>query len=89
MPSPRPNPASTLQNALMPLDGPPVEVTKIEIEVLDSGKCRWTLFGGSGSDRPRRLYTAVADPGAIPVMLESTQAILEGMSALKRLRLDQ
>lgn len=63
----------TLSNALFNADGSPVDVTKIEIEVLPGGSCRWILWTGD-----RRLYSAVARPADRPAMLKATGHVLEG-----------
>jgi hypothetical protein len=74
--------STTLQDALLPPEGPE-EVTRIEIDVLDNGSCRWTLWNG-----PRRLYVAVANPEAIVAMLQTTKIIVCVMAA-KRIAPDE
>lgn len=63
----------TLENALFNADGSIVDVTKIEIEVLPGGSCRWILWAGE-----RRIYSAVAKPLDRPAMLKATANVLDG-----------
>jgi hypothetical protein len=66
----------TLENALFPADGSSVDVTKIEIEILPGGSCRWILWAGE-----RRIYSAVARPLDRPAMLKATGHVLDGACA--------
>lgn len=66
--------STTLRNALMP-GGEPADVSKVEIEILDDGRCRWNLFSGC-----RRIYSAVARPADQPALIESTRIIVETMT---------
>lgn len=68
----------TLQQALFNDDGP-VEVSKVEIEILDNGSCRWHLF----DDQSKRMYSAIAKRDNIPAMLEATGTIVRGMAGLR------
>lgn len=66
---------STLENALFDDVGNPRQISKVEIELLDSGSCRWNLFSDGN-----RIYSAVAPKSQIPAMLEATSLIVSGGS---------
>jgi hypothetical protein len=68
---------SQFANAVIGPDGP-IPPTKVELEILDNGSVRWTLWRDD-----RRLYSHVAKQAEIPVMLESTALMLQfGINAV-------
>lgn len=67
----------TLQNALMGPDGP-VEVTRIEIELLDNCRFRWKLHGDDGL-----IYAAVGSRDQVPAMIDASTVIVDSMLGMK------
>lgn len=65
--------SQTLESALMGPDGP-VEVQRIEIELLDNCRFRWKLHSEAGL-----IYAAVGTRDAIPAMIGASQAIVDSM----------
>lgn len=59
------------------LTGPagPVDVSKIEIELLENCRFRWKLYGDSG----QLLYCALGNAADVSSMLASTRAIVATM----------
>jgi len=73
-------PMPQLQTALLGADGrTPVKVTRVEIEILDNGQCRWTLW----SDR-RRLFTNVAARSDLRPMMQATSIVVEAEMAARQ-----
>lgn len=73
-------PNQALKTALMGADGDtPVRITRVEIEILDSGQCRWTIWSG-----PRRLFSHMARRTDFPAMLRDTGTILDVETAARR-----
>lgn len=64
---------STLEKALFDDAGNPRQISRIEIEPLESGSCRWNLFSDG-----HRIYSAVAPRSQVPAMLEATAVIVSG-----------
>ncbi len=62
-----------LEQALV-RDGEPVNIDRIETEVLENGRFRWKLWSGS-----ELIYCAVGQVDDIAGMLSSTQVILRAM----------
>lgn len=73
-------PNSQLLAALMP-NGEPAPVSRIEIEVLPSGRFRWHLY--SDGDQPAYSAPAVG-ADQIPGMLRSTEQVLASSLELHR-----
>lgn len=73
-------PMPQLQTALMGADGrTPVRITRVEIEILDSGQCRWTLW----SDR-RRVFTNSAARSDVDPMMRATSLVVEAEMAARQ-----
>lgn len=73
-------PMPQLQAALMGSDGQtPAAITRIEIELLDTGRFRWTLWSGA-----RRLHSLLGGDGDRPAMLEATDTIVRTELASRR-----
>ena len=69
-----------LQAALFGEDGEtPAKITRIEMEILESGNCRWTLWSDA-----RRLFSIMAKPADVPVMMRATKDIVATEMAVRR-----
>lgn len=69
-----------LATALLGSDGhTPSKITRVEIEVLDTGRFRWTLWSGA-----RRLHSITGGDSDRPAMLEATGKIVQTELALRR-----
>lgn len=72
--------STALLAALMGADGAtPAKITRVEIDILESGDCRWTLFG-----EDRRLFSALARPADQAAMLRDTGILLNTETAARR-----
>jgi hypothetical protein len=69
--------SKTLQDALMGADGP-VEVTRIEIELLDNCRFRWKLHSEGGL-----IYAAVGDREQVDGMIDASRVIVDSMLGLQ------
>ena len=56
-----------------------VDVTRVEFEILDNGRIRWTAWQDS-----RRVHSVLVLDGREPQILECTRILLETMQRLKR-----
>jgi len=66
----------SIERALLDADGSLRKVTKIEIEILSGGDCRWNLFNGAD-----RQASIPASPGDVPHMLEAVGLVVGTMVA--------
>lgn len=64
--------AATFENAIFDPAGRPVPITRVEIEPLTRGRCRWILWSGR-----RRLYSVTVQPHELTAMLDATRMVTE------------
>lgn len=64
--------AAKFLEAITTAGGDLAAIDRVELELLDRARCRWTLWAGQ-----RRLYSAVARPDDLGPMLASTRVLLD------------
>jgi hypothetical protein len=68
--------SAILEQALFDAAGETVPVTRIELEPLAGGRCRWILWSSG-----RRIHTATALARDVPAMLEATRLLIASNAA--------
>lgn len=66
------------QNPLLRENGDAREISKIEIEILENGNCRWILWEGA-----ERVYVAVAHPRDFDHLLKGTSMVMNAMAGIR------